>query len=173
MTALDQTLLKEILHYDPDTGAFTWRTCPWWPKFIVTRNAGKPAGTVNHQGYVMVKIQQKLYLGHRLAWLYMTGDWPPDGLEIDHINRDGSDNRLSNLRLATRKQNAANTGMQKNNLLGFKGVSRHHNKFMARGPRKEGGTRYIGLFDTAEEAHEAYLAATREVHGEFSGEIKA
>jgi hypothetical protein len=96
--------LRELLHYDPDTGDFTWRTAR---KRIP---AGAIAGTVE-RGFRRITIgggrHGPRYSAHRLAWLYMTGAWPNGYL--DHINRDPDDNRFANLRLATNSQNQANT----------------------------------------------------------------
>jgi HNH endonuclease len=91
---ITRTRLKEFLHYDPETGVFTWLVKP-------CRNilAGSIAGNVMNEGYVMVKIDRKNYKAHRLAWLYVHGTFPPD--QLDHINRGRADNRLCNLRLST------------------------------------------------------------------------
>ena len=102
MATLTQDELKSLLAYDPETGMFTW----------VAKNnnrivIGSTAGHVHKgHGYVQVKINKKLYLAHRLAWLYETGNWPVN--QIDHINRIKTDNRFCNLRAATPSENAQN-----------------------------------------------------------------
>ena len=92
---LTQDQLKQVLHYDPDTGAFTWL------------RSGLVAGRARGgRGRVRITIDGQQYKAHRLAFLYMTGRWPVD--QIDHINRDNSDNRWVNLREATSSQNRVN-----------------------------------------------------------------
>lgn len=99
-TDLTAERLRELLHYDKETGIFTWRV-KMWRAF-----PGSIAGHVNKHGYCLVKISQVKWLAHRLAHLYMTGEHPKH--EIDHINKTRSDNRWVNLRPATRKQNQEN-----------------------------------------------------------------
>jgi hypothetical protein len=114
---LTQDRLKELLHYNADTGVFTWRA---------TRRAaiaGAIAGSRNPQNYIMVGVDTKLYSAHRLAWLYTHGVWPI--LELDHINRIRDDNRIDNLRLANRYTNTRNTNTRKDSLSGVKGVRWH------------------------------------------------
>jgi len=117
MAAITQARLKELLNYDPETGIFTWR---------VNRRAtqGSKAGARHPtQGYIAIKIDSVLYRAHRLAWLYVYGVWPPN--DIDHINRVRDDNRLSNLRLATRAQNCQNRRIRSDNVTGTTGVCRY------------------------------------------------
>ena len=113
---ITQTYLKEIFDYNPDTGVFT--------RLISTTNCvkvGDIAGCVNkNHGYRAISVKNKLYLAHRLAWLYMTGEWPKD--QIDHINHDRVDNRWVNLRKATRQENGKNMSMSKRNTSGVTGV---------------------------------------------------
>ena len=92
--------LRELLSYDPATGKFLWRVGRQCMR------AGAVAGATEVQGYRVIKIDGKIYKAHRLAWLYVTGEWPPE--EIDHKNTDPQDNVWSNLRLATHSQNQAN-----------------------------------------------------------------
>lgn len=96
---LSQARLQEILHYDPDTGLFTWRTG------VGTASEGARAGGSSN-GYVSIQVDCKRYYAHRLAFLYMTGAWPTG--VVDHRNNNPSDNRWGNLRDATRRQNALN-----------------------------------------------------------------
>jgi hypothetical protein len=97
-----QADLKQILDYDQNTGVFRWAT-----RKCQRKRAGEIAGSVSNKGYVMIGIDYKKYSAHRLAWLYVHGDWPAG--EIDHINRDRTDNRISNLRVATRRQQIENS----------------------------------------------------------------
>jgi hypothetical protein len=102
----DQSDLRRILAYDPDTGDFRWRLRSDRDHSWNMRHVGGLAGSTLPIGYRYVNIRKKLLLAHRLAWLWMTGQWPVD--QIDHINGDRVDNRWCNLRLATQKQNSAN-----------------------------------------------------------------
>lgn len=154
MSTLTAEELREIWHYDPDTGSFTWRK----PTKI-----GRPPGTkVNKRGYVTIMIRYKNYFAHRLAWLYMTGEWPKN--RIDHINGVGSDNRFCNLRDVTVTVNAENQRRpRKDNGVGFLGVAKNNKRFMAK-IKVNGKFVYLGTFDTPEEAHAAYLEAKRQMH---------
>jgi len=110
---ITQNRLKELLSYDLDTGLFTWRIS----KLKVKK--GVIAGT-NFSGYTRIKVDRKSYLAHRLAWLYVHGYFPEF---IDHINHERNDNRLINLREATRTDNARNVSKHKTNTSGVMGVS--------------------------------------------------
>lgn len=163
---LGRQRIEELIEYRPDTGLFHWR---------VARNSygggvrpGDEAGTI-HDGYVQIIIEQRTYRAHRLAWFLMTGDFPPKGEEIDHINRDRSDNRWCNLRLVTRTQNNMNMSIRTDNKSGCKGV----------GCRKDTGRWYaritverrvilLGHFDTFAEAVAARQAAEQQYFGEFA-----
>lgn len=107
--------LREVLHYDPETGVFTWRVSTTHRVHV-----GERAGALKSNGYVQIGLHNKRYHAHRLAWLYVHGSWPPD--ELDHINRCRSDNRITNLRLASRSENNQNHGLSKRNSSGHTGV---------------------------------------------------
>lgn len=171
---MTQEILQTLLHYDPETGVFTWRSrpremflCDGDFKKWNTRYSGKVAGKSSSMKYRQIMIRPHLFYAHRLAWLYVYGDWPPH--EIDHANGDGHDNRISNLREATRQNNTANTCVHKDTLSGYKGVSLTPNgkRYRARiyFDGKENG---LGFFDTAEEASAAYQEASKRLHGEFA-----
>jgi hypothetical protein len=104
MSTITAERLRQLLHYDPERGVFTWLSRPAERSWN-TRFAGTRAGTINGLGYVVIGILGRRYKAHRLAWLYVHGEWP--GRELDHINCDKSDNRIANLRPATRSQNIA------------------------------------------------------------------
>lgn len=92
--------LREVLNYDPETGVFTWR--------LSTGQRSKPgriAGSLDHQGYTRIGVLDSYYSAHRLAWLYMAGEWPA---LIDHLDGNRSNNRFSNLRVVNQKTNSEN-----------------------------------------------------------------
>ena len=159
-TQLTQDYLKQVLSYDQDTGMF---------RHLRTSGNGRlnaPAGFY-HNGYVLIGIDRIEYRAHRLAWLYVYGDWPL--IQIDHINGIKDDNRMSNLRLATRSQNSRNSKVSKNNKCGLKGVC--FEKYTGRWKAQiyfDGQNRNLGRFNTKESAHAAYIMAALKHHGEFA-----
>jgi hypothetical protein len=153
---LTQDRLKELLHYDPDTGVFTWIA------HVKNVEIGSVAGSDNGEGYIKIGIDNRYYGAHRLAWLYMTGKWPVG--QIDHKKGKDHGNMFSNLRQAENNINAENKrNPQKNNKIGVLGVHRHNSGFLAqiKVNRKK---IYLGMFPTAELAHAAYLEAKRRLH---------
>lgn len=110
---LTQERLKELLHYCPDMGVFTWRIA------VGRVRVGSVAGNVS-KGYVQISVDNKNYLAHRLAWLYIHGEFPPR--QLDHINRVRADNRICNLRLATNAENHQNLSLSRRNTSGHIGV---------------------------------------------------
>lgn len=158
---ITQDYLKQILHYDPETGVFT---------YLLHRSSsatvGSVAGSINGKGYSQIKINHKTYQAHRLAWLYVTGENPKQF--IDHINGISADNRFCNLREATRSQNNMNTLRYKNNNSGYKGVcfyapTKKFAAYIAWNKQRKN----IGYFNTAKEASEAYEAYAKVLHGKF------
>ena len=151
--------LKTLLHYDPLTGAFTT---------LLTRGGHKPgpvAGQLMKKGYRRLSVDNRMYLMHRLAWLYMHGEWPT-GL-IDHDNGNKQDNRIANLRDCDTAQNGWNQGAQKTNTSGYKGVFASGTKWAAQ-IQVNGKKHYAGVFCTKEEAAHAYNKAAIHHHGEFA-----
>jgi len=159
---ITQSRLKDLLSYNPETGLFTWR-----PDCGIKKMAGKPAGTTHPTGYRHILADGVSYRAHRLAWLYVHGMDPPH--DIDHINSMKADNRIINLRLATRGQGQANKKRGICNTSGFKGVSKEHraNRWRAQ-ISHEGMKRYLGSFRTPKEAHAAYCTAADKYHKEFA-----
>jgi len=158
---LDQARLKELMHYSPDTGVFTWMQA------LGRVKAGDIAGVLHHDGYILIKTGGKMYLAHRLAWLYKTGCWPAD--MVDHINRNKADNRWCNLREATRSQNAQNAGLQINNSSGVRGVDwcKQEGKWRVRCTLN--GKRYnLGLYDDLKTADAVAAGARKKLYGEFA-----
>lgn len=137
------------------------------PKSGTFRRAGVKVGTVNTQGYVVVRHQNKLHLAHRLAWrLYYGAD--PDG-HIDHIDGDRANNRICNLRVATPRQNATNCRQKKNASAPYKGITwdRAKKKWAAQ-IRINGKNKLLGRFDSPEAAHAEYARAAEKYHGAFA-----
>jgi hypothetical protein len=154
---LTQQQLKEHLFYDPNTGIFIRE------KTSGRHKKGNLLGTVNIKGYVVIRIQDKLHLAHRLAWLYVYGKFPSDVL--DHINRNKTDNRIDNLREIYAGQNSENTLISKANRSGLKGVGWYAPSKKWRSKitvnRK---TVHLGHFDNKEDAHLAYCYAAKKYH---------
>lgn len=158
---LDAGSVRKLFDYNPATGDLIW-------KEYRSPNArpGMIAGYVDTQfGYRVIRIG-RLYLAHRLAWLHYYGEWPLQF--IDHINGDGFDNRIANLRDVTRQENALNSGTRKTNHSGFRGVSLYkpNGKWRAR-INLNGKEKSLGYFKTKELAVKAYEVAAKEVYGEF------
>ena len=155
MTELTQSLLKSLYHYDPGTGIFTR---------VITINGGGKAGSEagyidsTGSGYHRIAINGYPYYTHRLAFLFMTGSMPYR--EVDHINHNRTDNRWSNLRCATKRENTRNVKMKINNTSGITGVtwSKGTNKWRA---QIQAGNKYIhlGCFTNIEDAAKARKAA--------------
>jgi len=162
MSKLTQERLFEVLHYCPETGNFTWL------KKIGKGYVGDLAGSADTAGYRRIMIDGERFYAHRLAWFYVYGRWPKH--QIDHVNVDCSDNRLSNLREATQSQNQSNKPLNKKiSGTGFKGVSFHkkQGRFFSR-IRVNNKLIHLGCFPTAEEAHQAYVVAANDIRGDFA-----
>lgn len=149
--------LQELVHYDPTTGIFTHRA----PRKKI--RVGEIAGTVDKaSGYVILCIDRRHHYGHRLAFLYMTGEWPKQ--MVDHRDGNRANNVFDNLRDAPRLINQQNlrhaTAVSSSGLLG---AYRKRNKWESR-IRHCGQVIRLGVFATAEQAHDAYLRAKRELH---------
>lgn len=166
MAKLNHTLtaerLREVLHYDPETGIFTWRVDKR------SRKAGTTAGgRCTSHGYKIICIDYQRYHAHRLAWLYVYGTFPNE--DIDHINNVRDDNRIANLRPATLSDNAQNLKKaKKQNSCGLLGVTGPIKG--ATGDRwyaqitKNSVHYFLGSFLTPDAAHQCYLEAKRKMH---------
>jgi hypothetical protein len=156
--------VRELLAYDPETGILTWRARTTPAAFKV--RVGAEAGTLHRTGrYRQIQIHGRIYKAHRLGWFHYHGAWPI--MAIDHINGNPSDNRLCNLRLATTSQNIANSRRRKHphRLKGafFDKKSRKWRSEVTKDYKKV----WVGSFDTEIEAHEAYVRAAKQIHGEY------
>jgi hypothetical protein len=167
-TPFNAEYLRERVSYDPETGEFRWKPLPPTTVAARSRNARCGSGRADRQDrdrYRVIKIDHQTYAAHRLAWLYMTGEWP--ALEIDHANLNKSDNRWQNLRLATRSQNQANRAVRAVNKTGFKGVHQKGRKYVAQLTFQQ-RVIYLGQHDTPEAAFAAYSEASERYHGAFA-----
>lgn len=159
---LSLTRLKETLAYDERTGEFRWL------KVARGRRVGSRAGhKTSRLGRIEIRVDGYLYYAHRLAWFYVYGRWPSG--EIDHKNRDQSDNKISNLRIASRSDNCANTKTPTNNTSGKKGVHWHRGlrKWRAR-IKVRGSFISLGCYEDLGQAHAAYSAAAVKHFGDFA-----
>lgn len=166
MTDITQTRLRELFEFDAAAGVLIWRARPVEDFANIsycerrnTRFAGTVAGGHDGHGYRRIRIDGKMWLAHRLIWIYANGPIP-GGLQIDHINGKREDNRLDNLRLVTNAENHRNQSMPRNNTSGAIGVSWHKRdrKWEAK-IRIDGRQKNLGLFETAAEAAKARAAA--------------
>jgi hypothetical protein len=158
---LTQERLRFLLDYNPDTGVLTWRTKP--SRGI---KVGQQAGTPTSEGYLAFQINKKKMLAHRAIWFYVHGVWPPK--EIDHINHVRNDNRLCNLRLASRLENSHNTQKHAKNMSGHKGVAWHNrNQKWQVQLQANHKTFYVGQFAQLTDAVQARAIAEIFLHKAF------
>ena len=172
--SLDAEYLRSILDYNADTGIFIWKHRPR-EHFATQRGmrifnsqcAGKEAGHERHDGYLIIGLDSKIYLAHRLAWIWMTGKIPDS--HIDHKDNDRRNLKWKNLRAATAAQNLQNQKRRSDNSSGHKGV--YWNKAAQKWQAyitSFGTYRYLGLFSNPEDAYQARCKAAKELHGEFA-----
>jgi hypothetical protein len=158
---LTQEKLKAVLDYFSSSGDFIWK---------VTRGGlavkGVQAGTIRGRGYFSIRVLGRCYYAHRLAWLFIYGNFPK---EVDHVNGNRLDNRITNLRVATRSQNSANQILRGMNSSGFKGVvwDKKRSLFSAR-IKVQGVMLNLGRFKTAQEAAITYDFAAAKHFGKFA-----
>lgn len=172
--------LRQLLSYDPETGKLFWKSRPFtmfgddeqaakaqcakWN----SRRAGKEAFTaISVNGYRRGRVLKVNQQAHRVIWAIVTGAWPAQ--DIDHINRDRTDNRFCNLREVSRSQNLSNTSANKNSTSIFIGVSKRSrdNRWIAQ-VKCNGTQRFLGSFDDEEAAARAYDAGALVLQGEFA-----
>lgn len=152
--------LQDVLHYAPETGVFTWK------KSLRTDLVGYRAGSISRKGYRCIEIGGVSYRCCRLAWFYVTGDWPSE--QIDHINQQKGDDRFCNLREATNAQNLYNRPPAKDNTSGVTGVYwlKPKKRWVAMGFRDNQRV-FLGSFKEKDKAIEARRAFAAEAHGRF------
>lgn len=164
MSTITAERLRELLDYDPETGLFTWRQSG------KGRNRDLSAGMIaitSSGPRLVISADKKRYYASVLAWIWMTG-CAPGGL-VDHIDRDSTNDRWNNLRLATKSSNAWNSRKtRRTSSSGFIGVSKHHTGKWSAKIRHDGCMKSLGLFVDPREAAEAYDSAAREFRGEFA-----
>lgn len=152
--------LHELLDYDPGTGLFMWLEMRGSVK------SGDVAGTSTRDG-ICIRVDCRRYPASHLAVLWTTGKWPLG--EMNHRDGDDTNNRWRNLRPVDRSQKLWNRGKPQNNSTGFKGVTFHKGRGMYMAQiQVRGNHRFLGYFDTAEQAHRAYCRAARRLHGNFA-----
>lgn len=158
---MNEELIKQLLRYDPDSGKL------YWLQDRRRHRAGSEAGSLHKRsGYMRVEIAGMGMSAHRVAWFLHYGSWPKD--QIDHINKDKTDNCIVNLREATNGQNRANTRSSSKH--GMKGVA--FKPWLKERPWEARITSNkkvmsLGCYATKEEAHKAYCEAAKRLHGEF------
>ncbi len=151
--------LLDALHYDMVAGVFRWNKCR------VRSFDGRPAGVYRDDGYVYIKVFGRSYKAHRLAWFYHHGRWPSEC--IDHIDGNGFNNSIANLRECSHSQNMKNVKLRSDNRTGIKGVGLHQGKYRAR-IMVDGKALSLGHYNTQSEAQSAYASAAEKLHGAFA-----
>lgn len=168
---LDAAEVRRLLTYDPATGIFTWNRAEGMCSNWNARNAGRRAGGINRASNrrritISWRGKKRAYEASLLAWIWMTGEWP--STEIDHENRIRSDDRWSNLRLATPSQNKINKGLARNNKSGHHGVNWDAGRKKWRAAVQRDRKRVYRWFDKIEDAAAFRISLTNELFGEFA-----
>lgn len=163
--------VRSMVNYDPETGSVTWtqqsaRDVRKSGRGRARPVAGSVATTLKSSGYLVVRFNRVSYQAHRIAWLWMMGEWPP--VLVDHRDRDRTNNAWANLRPATHSQNRSNSGVWSNNLLGVKGVNLLPTGQYRAVINYGGKSHHLGRFDTIEEAHARYVKEALRQFGEFA-----
>ena len=158
---LNQSQLHEILDYDPSTGFLTWTQVRKG-----RAKKGNRAGSSGKNGRRTITVLGHHHWEHRVIWLHVHGELPKG--EIDHINRDPSDNRIENLRVVSRFGNCQNTTVRSDCQSGIKGVYRQYKENYGARIRHKGKSHYLGYFKSKEEAHEAYKKAAKQLFGDHA-----
>lgn len=159
--ALSMARLKELLIYDQETGIFTWRVSRG------RRSAGSVAGCYDQDGYILIRIDRRNYIAHRLAFLYITGHFPVS--QVDHIDLNKENNRWTNLRASTTSENNRNMPPRQNKKHPLKGITPHKRNGRFRSTIFVNSKQlHLGYFDCPAAAHLAYVVAADTHYGEFA-----
>ncbi len=141
-------MLFDVLEFDDIESVF----------YRKTKSDRTPAGYLSESGYTIIAMYGRDFRAHRLVWFIKNGEFPPDGFVVDHINRNPQDNRISNLRVVAQKINSHNiVNPKRNNSSGYLGVRKFRKRYTARIYDPDGKELQIGTFDTAHQAHAAYV----------------
>lgn len=159
---ITQARLNELLAYDAATGTFAWKRTRRGSK----AQPGDVAGTLKTRGDISISVDGRLYKAHRLAWFMMMGRWPKN--DIDHADGDKTNNRITNLRDATRSQNNANRHGHGAHPKGVDYESRLRKRPYRAKICVNRKIMYLGRFSTSAEAHTAYAAAAKRYFGAFA-----
>ena len=168
-TDINAERIRRLLDYNPETGVFRWRDRPGTKdeKRWKTRYAGKISGSIEPHGYRVITLEKSTYLAHRIAWLHYYGSWPIT--ELDHANLDKDDNRICNLREASRSENCINRPQRGNGMSGCIGVTWHsRDKKWHASITKDRKRQWLGAFLDLEAAISARSIASAKAHGTFS-----
>jgi hypothetical protein len=157
---LTKDQVRQMFDYCVETGALIRLTSAG-----PIGKTGDRAGSLRGSGYRSIKISGRIYIEHRVIWLWWYGEWPDR--QIDHMNNVRDDNRIENLRLASNQENQRNCGLRKDNKVGVKGVIKVGNRYRAL-IKAGGAQKHLGYFSTPLEAGLAYQAACRTLHGDFA-----
>jgi hypothetical protein len=158
MNDMTRDEMMDALDYCPDTGVFTWKK-KTNPKVVV----GARAGCINGRGYLQIGIGGQVFKAHRLAWFFVYGCWPVGF--IDHVNGVTLDNRIANLRDASRTENIQNQRRaHKDSRSGLLGAFMAKSGTWYSSISVNGKRTRLGKFGNAEDAHAAYVAAKRAMH---------
>lgn len=152
-------IVKDLIAYDPETGLLTWKVSRG------TRKVGGIAGTTTKRGYIRIQVSKTLCLGHRVAWFLHYGQQPGD--QLDHIDNDGTNNRIVNLREATPSQNCSNTRTRAHCKSGIKNVCWRRNAWEVH-IRINGKHKQFGRFQNLFEARERAIEVRKQYHMDFA-----
>lgn len=158
--------LKSLMNYDSVTGIFTWKHRSDVNKTWNSKYAARRAGRLRADGYWELIINKRYYKASRVAWFYITGNWPI--YEIDHKDLNKSNNSFDNLREATPHQNQCNHAKTRINTSGYKGVTKTGLSRWTARIKINKYHKHLGCFDSPEKAHMAYCNAAKKYHGEFA-----
>ena len=157
-----QERLRELFRYESDKGALYWKE-----RHNSQINLAKPAGWKQQNGYYGIRVDGAKYKRHRIIWCSFNGD--PGSLEIDHVNGVKGDDRIENLRAATRTENQYNRPALSTSKIGLKGVSKHQwGRWKAQITTPDGKRVSLGYYDTPEQAAQAYTKAAVEIQHDFA-----